>query len=279
MNYRILSLSSGFFAVIFFSLFLGSFITTNYDLENSLNRHKNSNNEIYDPVIGSINSLDELDINVRNAVRRENLSGIQIPIFIDDLLRKKFMHGSSSIDTKGNWVLQSADFLFPKMELTHSYSPTDIALHNRGICSQQAILFQELVSNYGFEYESVGFNIPLLEFDAMDGDQEFNHYASAVQVDDKWYYFDSNLEPAYDRNNAKVYSEILIGKVDRLTALYPAYKWAEITEGMVYSSSRNIFPAKNGLLFQKISKGLSFFSWIIFCIFSIIFWRLSRVNL
>jgi len=239
--------------------------------------HENMANEIYDPEIGSINSLQALKKNIQIIVEQENLSGIEIPIYIDDLLRKKFMHGSSSINTKGNWLLQVADTILID-ELAFSFSAEDVAMHNRAICSQQAILFQELIADFGFEYESVGFNVPLLEFKEVSGDKEFNHFASAVKVDNNWYYFDSNLEPIYDRKNHLVYSELLIGQSERLTELYPSYKWAEITEGMIYSSSRNTFPAPTGLLIQQISKVLSFFSWIFFCMLSILFLRLSKVN-
>jgi len=278
MSYRLLSLFSGFISLILFLFFAYSFLLTGNSSQNELSSmHENMANEIYDPEIGSINSLQALKKNIQIIVEQENLSGIEIPIYIDDLLRKKFMHGSSSINTKGNWLLQVADTILID-ELAFSFSAEDVAKHNRAICSQQAILFQELIADFGFEYESVGFNVPLLEFKEVSGDKEFNHFASAVKVDNNWYYFDSNLEPIYDRKNHLVYSELLIGQSERLTELYPSYKWAEITEGMIYSSSRNTFPAPTGLLIQQISKVLSFFSWIFFCMLSILFLRLSKVN-
>mgnify|MGYP001282028029 CR=1 FL=1 len=96
------------------------------------------------------------------------------------------------------------------------------------------------------------------EFDAeekhsIDADNEFNHYASAVKVENDWYYFDSNLEPEYDRYSSDIYNEILAGESARLSKLYPKYKWVEIKEGMIYNSNRNVFPAKNGLLIQQIA--------------------------
>ena len=279
MPYQSLSLFSGLISLICFLFFaFSSFSTNNFTQRESLSAQENMHNEIYDPEIGSINTLQELKNIIRIDIEQENLTGIEIPIYIDDLLRKKFIHGSSSINTKGNWLLQLADYLFPSRELTFSFSPEDVAMHNRGICSQQAILFQELVGDFGFEYESVGFNVPLLEFKEVGGDKEFNHFASAVKVDGNWYYFDSNLEPMYDRNNHLVYSELLLGQSERLTELYPSYKWADITESMIYRFSRNIFPAPNGFLFQQISKVFSFFSWIIFCLLSILFLRLSKSN-
>jgi hypothetical protein len=278
MSYRLLSLFSGFISLILFLFFAYSFLLTGNSSQSELSSmHENMANEIYDPEIGSINSLQALKKNIQIIVEQENLSGIEIPIYIDDLLRKKFMHGSSSINTKGNWLLQVADTILID-ELAFSFSAEDVAMHNRAICSQQAILFQELIADFGFEYESVGFNVPLLELKEVSGDKEFNHFASAVKVDNNWYYFDSNLEPIYDRKNHLVYSELLIGQSERLTELYPSYKWAEITEGMIYRSSRNTFPAPTGLLIQQISKVLSFFSWIFFCMLSILFSRLSKVN-
>lgn len=278
MSYRLLSLFSGFISLILFLFFAYSFLLTGNSSQSELSSmHENMANEIYDPEIGSINSLQALKKNIQIIVEQENLSGIEIPIYIDDLLRKKFMHGSSSINTKGNWLLQVADTILID-ELAFSFSAEDVAMHNRAICSQQAILFQELIADFGFEYESVGFNVPLLEFKEVSGDKEFNHFASAVKVDNNWYYFDSNLEPIYDRKNHLVYSELLIGQSERLTELYPSYKWAEITEGMIYRSSRNTFPAPTGLLIQQISKVLSFFSWIFFCMLSILFSRLSKVS-
>ena len=278
MSYRLLSLFSGFISLILFLFFAYSFLLTGNSSQSELSSmHENMANEIYDPEIGSINSLQALKKNIQIIVEQENLSGIEIPIYIDDLLRKKFMHGSSSINTKGNWLLQVADTILID-ELAFSFSAEDVAMHNRAICSQQAILFQELIADFGFEYESVGFNVPLLELKEVSGDKEFNHFASAVKVDNNWYYFDSNLEPIYDRKNHLVYSELLIGQSERLTELYPSYKWAEITEGMIYRSSRNTFPAPTGLLIQQISKVLSFFSLFFFCMLSILFSRLSKVN-
>jgi len=291
MNYKILSNLAICLSALFFLLPILSFsFNKNYFFSEShsssinernfesLNYPGPLSNEIYDPLIGSIASLEKLKGIINQAIDNQDLKGIEIPIFIDDLLRKKFLHGSSSINLNGNWMLQLIDLSFPSKEITFSISPEDVAKSNRAICSQQAILFQELVKEFGFEYESVGFNIPLLEPIEGDIDNEFNHFASAVKVKNDWYYFDSNLEPEYDRYNPKVYFEILSGQLPRLRELYPKYKWAEIEEGMIYSSSRNKFPAKNGLLIQQASKLISYFGWLLFLVIAFIFYRFSKKN-
>ena len=284
MKYKKLFILSAFFSVLLFLLSIWSFFYSETN-DQSLGDNKNIKvvnyagplfGEIYDPLVGSIKSLQELKSIIYQVIEENKLSGIEIPIYIDDLLRKKFLHGSSSISLSGNWLLQFIDKTFPAKEITFSLSPNDIAKSNRAICSQQAVLFQELVKEFGFEYESVGFDIPLLEPVRGDADNEFNHYASAVKVENDWYYFDSNLEPEYDRCSSDIYTEILAGESARLSKLYPKYKWAEIKEGMVYNSNRNVFPAKNGLLIQQISKIISYYGWLVFLVISYLFYRLSK---
>jgi hypothetical protein len=284
MKYKKLFILSAFFSVLLFLLSIWSFFYSETN-DQSLGDNKNIKvvnyagplfGEIYDPLVGSIKSLQELKSIIYQVIEENKLSGIEIPIYIDDLLRKKFLHGSSSISLSGNWLLQFIDKTFPAKEITFSLSPNDIAKSNRAICSQQAVLFQELVKEFGFEYESVGFDIPLLEPVRGDADNEFNHYASAVKVENDWYYFDSNLEPEYDRRSSDIYTEILAGESARLSKLYPKYKWAEIKEGMVYNSNRNVFPAKNGLLIQQISKIISYYGWLVFLVISYLFYRLSK---
>ena len=111
--------------ILFFAY---SFLLTGTSSQNEASSmHENMANEIYDPEIGSINTLQALKKNIQTIVEQENLSGIEIPIYIDDLLRKKFMHGSSSINTKGNWLLQAADTILID-ELAFSFSAEDVAM-------------------------------------------------------------------------------------------------------------------------------------------------------
>ena len=61
MSYRLLSLFSGFISLILFLFFAYSFLLTGNSSQNELSSmHENMANEIYDPEIGSINSLQAL---------------------------------------------------------------------------------------------------------------------------------------------------------------------------------------------------------------------------
>tara|TARA_B100001113_G_scaffold236887_1_gene194776 strand:+ start:741 stop:1598 length:858 start_codon:yes stop_codon:yes gene_type:complete len=234
------------------------------------------NAEIFDPNLGAVDSLIQLKSMIHQAIDDHDLSGIDVPIYIDDLVRKKFLHGLATISTNGNWAIKFIDKLFPNKEIISALHPNDIVKSNRAICSQQAILFQELVKEFGFEYESVGISIPLHEPLPDDINLTFNHYASAVKVENDWYYFDSNLEPAYDRSNSEIYTKILAGELSEFNKLYPGYKFKEIKYGMIYTSNRNTFPAKKGVLIQQISKLVSFYGWLVLILLSFVFYRLSK---
>ena len=110
MKYKKLFILSAFFSVLLFLLSIWSFFYSETN-DQSLGDNKNIKvvnyagplfGEIYDPLVGSIKSLQELKSIIYQVIEENKLSGIEIPIYIDDLLRKKFLHGSSSISLSGN---------------------------------------------------------------------------------------------------------------------------------------------------------------------------------
>ena len=127
---------------------------------------------------------------------------------------------------------------------------------------QQSIIFQELIKDYTFEYASVGFDIKI------PNQENFGHFATTVKVGSDWFYFDSNMEPVYDRKNALILKKILDGDKETLKKLYPKYNLNLVTREMIDFRDLNRFPAKRGVMFQKVTQFLSNFSWLVFLIFS-----------
>jgi hypothetical protein len=76
------------------------------------------------------------------------------------------------------------------------------------------------------------------------------------------------LEPVYDRKNALIVKKVLEADKEILKKLYPQYNFDLLTKEMIYMKELNRFPAKRGLMFQKITQFLSNFSWLVFLIFS-----------
>ena len=208
--------------------------------------------------------------------QKNNFEGIDIPIYIDNIVRKKYFHQTAYISANTNWILIVADYFFPKLNFLNAMDPEDLAKKNHGICNQQSIMFQELIKNYQFEYASIALNI-IDPNNSITG--TFGHFASAVKVGDDWFYFDPNLEPIFDRKNPLIVKKIIEGDKEILKQLYPHYNFDFLTKEMTMLRDLNRFPAKQGVMFQKITQFLSNFSWFLFLIFSLLLRSLlSKLN-
>jgi len=211
--------------------------------------------EIYDEKIARIDNLKELKEFVNSEILQNNIEGIDIPIYIDDIIRKKYFHHTSYISAESNWILKVFDYLFPEFFFTTAMDPKDLVKKNHGICNQQAIMFQELVKDHEFEYASIGFSVK------NPNGINFGHFASAVKIDESWFYFDSNMEPDYDRRDASIITKILNANKSLLKELYPEYNFDLLTKDMIEFRDLNTFPAKRGALFQDLTQFLSNFLW------------------
>ena len=218
--------------------------------------------EMYDEEIAKIDNLNDLKKLVDYEIKENNFEGIDIPIYIDDIVRRKYFHQTAYISTDTNWILKGADYFFPERFFSTAMNPKDLVKKNHGICSQQSIIFQELIKDYKFEYASIGFDIKI------PNQANFGHFVSAVKVGGDWFYFDPNMEPVYDRKNALIVKKVLEADKETLKKLYPQYNFDLLTKEMIYMKALNRFPAKRGVIFQKITQFLSNFSWLVFLIFS-----------
>ena len=239
--------------------------------------------EEYSPEIAIISSMKEFKDKIRADIEKRDLSGIEIPILVDDYVRMKFHHGYSSIDWYDNWFLSFLNFFLPQYYFNSMMKPNDIIQQDYAICSQQSIVFQDVIRDYGFDYGSLRFFIP-----------KFSHFTSAVKVEGEWYFFDSNMEPQYDRRDSSFFKAIISGDESILEQIYSqtkvldpqsveelinTFQVEDVTEGMIVLSDINTFPAPRGVFIQNISYLISWYGWAIsFCISFILFVRIKRMN-
>ena len=219
-------------------------------------------NDEYTEDVAKIFSLQDFKSEIKNEIKKRNLSGIEIPIVIDDYIRKKFYNSGGFVDWYDNWFLYVLNYIFPKFYINTSMTPDDIISKDYAMCSQVSILFQEIVKDYGFDYASVRFFLP-----------NFKHFALSVKVDDRWYFFDSNLEPKYDRRDYDSYNAVISFNKFFLENMYEQYVKVESnlfdggSSDLVVMSEINTFPAPIGVFVQKISYLISWYGWIIFWLF------------
>jgi hypothetical protein len=279
MNNKKLSKFFIIFGLLLFVLSIVSFLYPMTDLhikaeevkKNNRKDYSDHSNEEYEYGIANIKSLKEFKDTIRSEVIKRKLKGIEIPILIDDYIRNKFYSAGSFIEWHENWFLYLLDFIFPRLFFSTSMVPDDIIKYDYAMCSQSSIVFQEVVKDYGFDYASVRFFIP-----------DFLHFSLAVKVDGEWYYFDSNMEPKYDRTDPGIYDGVVSADKNTLENLYPDERnnnisaFNDVNKSMITASEINTFPAKNGVLVQKISYFISWYGWIIFIVIGFIIYRYNN---
>jgi len=233
-------------------------------------------NEIFEENLEFLNSKDSLHKYFQDQIQEKKISDLEIVTLADDLLRRRFRHGDIVIEPKENWLLYIFNYLSGNWEnslYTSALNPDVILRSPHAICNQQAIIFQGLMQFMGFEYLSINFNIPSPETD-------FGHFASAVKVQNNWYFVDTNIEPKYERLDPTVLPRLLSGDLKLFNSLYPRWSVSEIPDGSIYSSYLNEFPAKEGKFLQDFSYYISNYAWIIFLTmhFSSYFFQAKRLD-
>jgi hypothetical protein len=216
--------------------------------------------EEYSEKLNQIKTLNEFKLLINSEVKSNNLSGIEIPIIIDEYIRNKFYHGTSFYEWNQNWVLAIIDYFLPNYEFKAIVNPRDIFKKNYAMCSQQSIIFQEIIKDYEINYGSVRFLYPA-----------FEHFANAVEINNDWFLFDTNFEPQYNRRDSEIFELILSNDLNALRTFYQKttaikniknISERKFTKEMVTLTDINKFPASNGLLFHKITYITSWFGWL-----------------
>ncbi len=265
--------------LFFIASFAFLFVTVNYssscaDKEKVVDNDP-SKKEEFSKEVSSIKSLSYFKSKIKKEVTDNNISGINIPILIDNYIRKKFYHTTFILSPCNNWLLAFLDSIFPQYFFTTSLDVDDIMKNSFAACNQQSIVFQDIVKDYDFEYGSV-------LIDAVN----FNHFASAVKFNNEWYFFDSNLEPRYDRSDPAFFKAIISADKKVINSMYRhvindgTISLEDLKPNSTYLKDINKFPAKTGLLIQNITAFISRYAWIVLLFISALFffidWRKER---
>ena len=213
--------------------------------------------EQYDFELESLNSMEKLSSYIDSVSAHEGV-GIDQPddyiSLIDNIIRERFYHGESKISFSKNFMAWLAGTLFWD-HLSVGVTPDEILGHPKALCSQSAIVFQEIVKEKGFTVRAIGLN---------------RHFCSEVFYEESWHFVDSDKEPIFDQlspipsvdelsKNEKLIEKAYMKDSDNVTMaeLKDIFNSREI---LFYHE--NEFPAKNMRLFQAITKFLSDYLWI-----------------
>lgn len=138
--------------------------------------------EKFDPALSSLNTLDKLDAYITNKITEKNLHAgtVEYVEAIKDAISYRFYHGFSHLSLKDNWVAAISEKV-AGYGLSCNVNPDEIMKHSCAACSQQCIIMMEMLRRRNIDYRSVGFP---------------HHYTIEAKLNNKWYYFDPNMEPS-----------------------------------------------------------------------------------
>jgi len=217
--------------------------------------------ESFSVAVAELDTVDEL-LGRIESTSSGTQDDLEVVLSIDDLMQDKFLHGFAEMDWYDNWVLAIVHQVVPDKELMGLLDPDEIAGRDQGLCNQQAILFQHLVSSLGYTVGSVRISLPGL-----------GHFVSAVEVDGHWYLFDSNYEPTYDRRDPGVLEALLRKDVGVIADLYGAEAAVGAEAGTITLSDVDAYPAARGRWVQQASAVLSWFGGPVLLLFGLLLRR------
>jgi len=274
---KILAQSSLLISLLLLGTTLFSIAYCSYDSSVANLLYKRENEE-FDVSLAKIKSLDEFKSVIRSEVNRKNLYSFEIAALIDDRVRKKFHHGVAIIKPCENWFSYFSSKLITASGLNGgvlkpALLPEDIVRSAGAVCSQQAIVFQELVRDFQMEYGSVRFNVP-----------GHKHLASGTKIEGKWYYFDPHLEAVYNSMKPPLLKHIIEGNKEVLNKLYGPESGSVFSMTLHYSVMPWVEGAKDNLIeltevnqhpepvlasYHFFSKLISGWGWLFFLLLSI----------
>jgi hypothetical protein len=228
-------------------------------------RPANSRVEDYDPSLIRLNSLDKLErycdslsLNVAYTAKTGEFEKRYSDI-VSSVVRRRFYHGYSYYGFSNNYL----SVLFSKLT-NPGYKaiviPDDILDYPFAACSQQSIVMMEVLKAKGFKTRKISFN----------GKKSGGHFCFEIFYNQSWHFYDPNMEPdvavlnKYDRPDIAYLSN----HPDILTAAYKQYPQEEVLDifpNYTYGKV-NIFPAPRAIVFQKVTKFLSYTIWLFFLI-------------
>ncbi len=233
------------YAVFLFITLIPNFLP--FQLENVANSESRPTYDRYEARLSSkLNSMDELE----RYLDSSNLDPQSIAYWNNaaTVLRKRFYHSFSAYSLDENWLAAVAGYAVPSIYFQYPVQPAEVVEYEMAGCSQQGIVLQTLMNRKGINYKTVGFN---------------HHYAVAGEIDGKWFYFDTNIEPEIDQSNRPTVGDIK--NQSKLREIYPQFSEQEVKNllGPPRLSVENIALAPNMSLFHTTTYWLSRTLWII----------------
>lgn len=217
--------------------------------------------EEFDPSLQRLNSMSKLsaycDSVYHSEIRRRgSVPESFYPELASAVIRKRFYHGYSVYGLNSNYMAVGLSRMIMS-GLSAIVVPDDILKYPYAACSQQSIITMELLREKGYDTRKVGLSGNIT-----------GHFTFEAYYQGGWHYYDTDKEPdaaylnAYNRPSIAY----LNAHPDMLVRAYPQYSKAYIMDVFTNYSygGVNEFPAEKAIIFQYVTKFLSYTLWSFF---------------
>jgi hypothetical protein len=235
--------------------------------------------EEYNPSLSRISSLAKLEAYCDSLYTSSTASGNygdfekNYSEVVSSVIKERFYHGYSHYGFENNTLAM----LFSTVTLS-GYSavviPEDILKYPFAACSQQSIVMMELLKKKGIKTRKITFR----------GKKRGGHFSFEVFYNQSWHFYDTNMEPdeailnAYNRPGIAFLSkhpELLV----QIYRQYPREEILDILPNYTYGVV-NEFPAPRAIVFQRLTKFLSYTIWLFFLLaFLLVRRRYKRITI
>lgn len=140
-----------------------------------------NNREKFDPQLLYINTIEKLEKHIDSIALKKNMPSNSFDYVktITEAIKYRFYHGFSHLPLNENWIAALTGKLI-KEDHACKVQPEAIMKDSYAACSQQEIVMMATLRKKNIPYRAVLFP---------------HHYAIEAFVENKWFYFDPNMEP------------------------------------------------------------------------------------
>ncbi len=219
-----------------------------------------SDGEKFYPGLLRLNSLNKIEKYVDSLIGLTS-NGIKdsalIVEIVSETVKKRFCHGQANYSISENWIA----YLFGQLAWSHFSAivkAEDILKHPVGLCSQQTIVFLEVLKRKGINFRHVG-----LGYDEGPG-----HFLCEVFYEGNWHLYDVTMEPNWEKTVQPHRSmEYYLSNKDSLREVYKGRMDSVIlykTLERVHYGEPGQIPGKKMALFHTVTKALTYLLPVVF---------------
>jgi hypothetical protein len=232
--------------------------------------------EMYNSELGHLNTvgkmLDYCDSIYRCDKKEADLDTAGYVFIVSRVVKERFYHSSLDYSFSENWIAKlSGQMLWS--HLSSIVLPEDILKHTSGLCSQQTIVFMELLRAKHINVRSVG----------LGRKEGPGHFLCEAHYNNSWHLHDVSEEPEWDKivnhHQSMNYYE------HHKDSLYKAYE-AKMPKEVFYTILRTIdygkvneMPALHMRLFHNVTRITTYILPLIFFSLFLYSYRRKRVTI